>query len=477
MKKGLLLIVVSMIFMIAISAQTTISPMKDGTTGLFSAESDNIMSVTAWQNVVFGDFLLTTSYGRIETQAGANSTTYIFNPNVLNLAGMFSLGSIDMSVAYTGNFGGNIKITKEEKDTLGTSVAASMTDYTVPASHTAQVLLGVPRELLGVDMGIRVGVTIGGSYTRRDLSPLVENSKKSNTLSYTPSLVVGAALTTSGGYSITPSLDMSVGIGYRSPSATYPVSAIGPVLDSNGKVYEETGVFNAYIPAVTAGVGIGFPALSERLSLGMNAKYLFGMIIMPEKYFRKITNSVREEHIFRADSGMNHGLAADVNATLACSDRVSLKGKFALDVGYSNTITGGTKKNTMQSGTVEQTIDLTSVSVIPVLSAAVTYDFTEKLTGFAGMAFQPVAYTLTNTKSYYEDGVVPSVQDGREVIHEIMEPRLTMFGAGLQLNATSQLQAACGVSWTLTETEKLTSLINILSNCNLRFGLTWKDLP
>lgn len=458
-----------LLFTAALYAQT-VSPLKEATAGLFGAESDNITSVTGWNGIFFDKVLATASYGYLQSQNDASGLGTILNANVLNTAAMFNMGKSKIlggkiGVSYVGTFGSDMKF----HDKTEGNAKAKGADMPKEHNHKIGLLIGLP----GNKYGLRLGFDMGGEYSNVRQSPLTENSANVNALSFKPSLGFGAKLQTQSRYAFTPSAELTLSItnGGGSAAAAYSSGSIKGI-GSDGKKFENTGVFRKYTPSASVGMGVTFPSKMGITTWSLGGKYAFSYTYMPEKYRRIITSGVLTEAIYRPDSAMSHRFNLTVSQNTTVSWRLALKASASIDLSYAYDLTGGSIKHTITASPAIQTTEVSNFMVAPLISGGVTYRISDNVLWFGGLVFRPIAYVMNNTKSYDEKVAVKDASV--DIRNDIKTPFLTHFGMGLQFKLSPELGLQGAFVLKPTETSPVRTIQDAFGS-NIRLSITWKD--
>ena len=466
------------------------SPLSEGTDGLFSTDTDNVVSLTGYNNVVFDDFLVTGTYGYVG--ASSSNTAHLeLKTHVINGGGMFKVGNITFGVSYLGAFAGNsseeVKISNTEHNGQD---AYTEKENTIPMLHNIKLLVGVPITD-EINLGVRTGVDIGGKISSVSGNGLslsdLQTFKNENSLSFKPQLAAGTKLALGNGWTLSPTIDMFVSITNSSGAgqSVYPGEDTGPATAQDGSVYEKRNVMKTYLPGATLGVGIGFPTESN-VNMSANISYGFDVRVQPEKFqYSKSYNSTDQQsaegtHTMRSDSGHSHSLVLKFGANTSMTEKLKLAGRVQLDAAYKHVVDGGTTSLKTTGNVVfetKKTIESDTVFVQPVISAGATYQITETLSWYGGMKLVHVAYTFQKESQYSESDVV--IDDGQDLtIHTIRYPILASFGTGLQFQPVEELLVSAGLLFAPSDPkEELSTIGNVLSNANLRLSLVWKDIP
>lgn len=450
------------------------SPVKNASAGLYSTDADNSISLTGWKGVDLDTFMVTGSYGYFGLNA-SNTATMVLKSHVINMAGMFRVGGVTMGVSYLGSLAGSADaaLSISSKENLGDNQYTEK-DNNIPMLHNVRVLTGFMAGNMPV--GIRAGIDIGGVYAEKTgLS--VSNYNQSNSLSFKPQLA-GATSFMVGDYTLTPSLDLSVAITNSTGSGQVVYSSQDfTVTAPNGDKIVRKNVMATYVPAATIQVGVGFPQRSENTTWSGNFSYGVGVTVMPEKRVYESTTkdggTTESDHKYLPDSGHSHSLGMSITATSQLLPRFAIKGKAELGFAYARSIAGGTKetKGTVTPVRTEQT---DSVTVGPVISAAVDFAVTDVLHWYAGFSFAPLSYAFNYTQSYAEPGIVVSNNDSKTTTHTVNNPTLSKFGTGLELKPTDDLSITGGLVFLASGGTEITTIGTVLNNANLQLGVVFK---
>ena len=456
-----------LLFTAALYAQT-VSPLKEATAGLFGAESDNITSVTGWNGIFFDKVLATASYGYEQSQNASSGVSTILNANVINAAAMFNMGKSKIlggkiGVSYVGGLGNNMLFNKNSKNNKESS------DQVLPFFHKIGLLVGLP----GNKYGLRLGFDMNGSYDNAKQSPLTEKSTNVNKLSFKPSLNFGTKLQTQSRYTFTPSAELALSItnGGGSAAAAYSSGHVAGI-GSDGKKFENTGVFRKYTPSASVGLGVTFPSKMGVTTWSLGGKYAFSYTYMPEKYRRIITSDVLTEAIYRPDSAMSHRFNLTVSQNTTVSWRLALKAAASLELGYVYDLTGGSIKHTITNINPIQTREITKFIVTPLINAGVTYKITDNVLWFGGIEFRPVNYIMTREKIYDEKVSVAVSQAPHSDL--VGKPFLTHLGMGLQFKLSPELGIQGAFVLKPSETSPVRTIQDAFGS-NIRLSITWKD--
>lgn len=456
-----------LLFTAGLYAQT-VSPLKEASAGLFGAESDNITSVTGWNGIFFDKVLATASYGYVQGQNDSTGLATILNANVINAAAMFNMGKSKIlggkiGVSYVGGFGNDMAI----EDTVDGS--SNVKKASLPMFHKIGFLVGLP----GNKFGLRLGFDMGGSYSDSKQSPLKENSTNANSLSFKPSLGFGAKVQTPNRYVFTPSAELALSItnGGGAAATAYSSGHVAGI-GSDGKKFEHTREFRKYTPSASVGLGVIFPSKMGITTWSCGGTYGFSYTYMPQKFERRVTSDVLTEAVYRPDSAMSHNLNVSVSQSTTVSWRLALKAAASVDLGYVYELTGGSIKHTISTIQPIQTIEETGFSVSPSVKAGVTYKINDNILFFGGLAFRPVAYHISKTKSYDEKIAVKAsfVRNG----NELKKPFLTHLGMGLQFKLSPELGLQGAFVLKPNETSPVRTIQDAFGS-NIRLSITWKD--
>lgn len=465
------------------------SPLSEGTDGLFSTDTDNVVNLTGYNNVVFDDFLVTGTYGYVGT-GSTNTAALVLKTHVINGGGMFKVGNITFGVSYLGAFGGNsdTEMTLSKTENKGDTPYTTQ-DNTIPLLHNIKVLAGIP-VADDINLGVRAGVDIGGALASQVGNGLtltdIQKFKNTNSLSFKPQLAAGTKLALGNGWTLSPTIDMFVSITNSSGAgqSVYPGEDTGPATAQDGSVYEKRDVMKTYLPGATLGVGIGFPTESN-VNMSANISYGFDVRVQPEKsqylnWNDKGAASQSGTHTMRSDSGHSHSLVLKFGANTSMTEKLKLAGRVQLDASYKHVVDGGTTsldKTENISFETKQTSESDTVFVQPVISAGATYQITETLSWYGGMKFVPVAYTFEKIAQYSESEVVTTA-DRDITTHKVRYPILASFGTGLQFQPVEELLVSAGLLFAPSNnTVELSTIGDVLSMANLRLSLVWKDIP
>lgn len=463
-----------------------VSPLNEGTDGLFGNDTDNTMSLNGWVGVDFDKFLVTGTYGYLGASA-SNSAHTVLKTHVLNGAGMFKLGGITLSVSYLGTLGGSsdaeLKLLETETKAENPHVTVN---NTVPLLHNIRVLVGIP--LGALNLGVRAGLDIGGSTTTQTgpgatLDDIKKFSNK-NSMSFKPQLAVGTKIGMGNGYVLSPSLDMNVAITNSSGAgqSVYPGEETGPTKASDGSIYESRKTMRTYIPEGILGLGIDFPQ-NGSVALSANVSYGFSVGIQPEKseYQRLYDGSSKtdeiSEHIMKSNVTQGHDVILKFAGKMAVTEKLQLAGRIQLNTLYDYVLDGGTTKISGTEFRGVKTSESSTMFLQPVISAGATYQFTDTLSWYGGMKFVPVAYTYQTISRYAEYGIeFANDPDMSETSHTLTYPYLAAFGTGLEFKPAQELAVSFGLLFAPSDITELNTVSAVLNNANLRLGLVWKDV-
>ena len=463
------------------------SPISEGTDGLFSIDTDNVVSLTGYNSVVFDDFLVTGTYGYMGT-GSTNTAALVLKTHVINGGGMFKVGDLTFGISYLGAFGGNsdteMKISKTENKG---DTPYSTEDNTIPLLHNIKVLVGIP-VTDDINLGVRAGIDIGGSLGSQVGNGLtltdIQKFKNTNSLSFKPQLAAGTKLALRNGWTLSPTVDMFVSITNSSGAgqSVYPGEDTGPATSKDGSVYEKKDVMKTYLPGAILDLGIAFPS-KNNVNMSANVSYGFDVRIQPEKsqylnWNDKGSNPQNGTHTMQSDSGHSHSLALKFGANTNMTEKLKLAVRVQMDASYKHVVDGGTisvVKTDNVSFETKQTSESDTVFIQPIISAGATYQITETLSWYGGMKFVPVAYSFEKIAQYSESDVV-ATNDRDITSHTIRYPILASFGTGLQFQPVERLLVSAGLLFAPSnDTVELSTIGNVLSNANLRLGLIWKD--
>ncbi len=484
--------IVGVIASIALTLTATaqpVSPVSEGTDGLFSTDTDNTTSLTGWADIDFNKFLVTGTYGFLGASA-SNSAHTVLKTHVINGAGMFRLGDITFSVSYLGALGGSSDAELELRETE----KKEQTPYTeksntIPMFHNIRILAGIP--LGSLNLGVRAGLDIGGSHTGKTGNGLTLDNIKTfynkNSFSFKPQFAIGTKIVMDNGWSFSPSIDFSTSVTNSSGigQSVYSGEDTGPVVSGNGSQYESRKIMRTYTPAGTVGVGIGFPQ-SGRVAWSANVSYGFALGIQPEKseYMRLYNGETKKEiiseHLMKSDSSQGHDVTLKFAGNIAVTEKLKVAGRAQFDALYDYTVDGGTTKitNANESGFEQKkTSETHSLLLRPVISAGATYQITDTLSWYGGMKFVPTVYTLQTNSRYTEDGVTATDVDESGRSQTVSYPYLAAFGTGFQFNPAQELNITFGLLFAPSDVTELNTIGAVLNNANLRLGLVWKDVP
>ncbi|MBQ4330910.1 MAG: hypothetical protein IJC31_03635 [Spirochaetaceae bacterium] len=462
------------------------SPLSEGTDGLFSTDTDNVVNLTGYNNVVFDNFLITGTYGYV-TAGATNTASLVLKTHVINAGGMFRGGDLTFGISYLGALGGNSDASLTFTETeFKANTTRTETSLVMPMLHNVKLLVGIPITN-EISLGVRAGVDVGGKIEKVVGNGLtlvnLESFRNTNSLSFKPQLAAGTKLALSNGWTLSPTVDMFVSITNSSGAgqSVYPGENTGPAVSGNGSKYEKKSVMKTYIPGATLGVGINFPRYKESINLNANLSYGVSVTIQPEKrqsmssYDSDTKTGKMGTHIMHSDSGHSHNVILKLGANASLSDKLNVAGRLQLDTMYSHIVVGGTNEITGDGFQPSQTIETDTFSLFPIISAGATYQITETLSWYGGMKFSPIAYTFLKESQYAESAAI--TEDDKDITsHTIRYPILASFGTGLQFQPVERLLVSAGLLFAPSnDTVELSTIGDVLSNANLRLGLIWKD--
>jgi len=464
-KKDIITILISIALAMALQAQP-ISAVKDSTNGLFSDEMDNVVSTTGWKSADFQQYFLSGSYGLLGNTILNGNPATTFNTNVLNVAAMFQVKQVRLGLSYTGGIAGDIEVEHAKNITDDTYMDTS----SIPMTHNAQALVGMPIFDTGLDLGIKFGLNASGEKSENETAE--KKPTERDTRVFTPNIALGTSFSLSG-WTVTPQLQFSLAIANAGRAKTnvageFYAADIGPVLDAKGEIYQQTRKYRMYTPSGELSVGVGFPV--DNFTLQGNLAYNISYSFMPEKYEVSIVDGIKTEHEFKTDKVIANTVTIHFTGRKAFMEKLNLAGRAYLQINQKNLISGGSIINTT-SNTASQTVEEKSVEIRPRLYLAGTYDFSEKLSIGAGITFDPFVYTYSTSHS--KDEGVKVGNEIEEEKHSFAKPIVSHVGFSVKITPIKNFIIQIGTTLPDISGTDLKSIDGFLGG-NIRLSATWK---